>query len=82
MDAAKKITLIDDSIKCTIKLITDQLIFRMRNLAEDLNRNADLLKQGEELHASLGLIQGRGPTIDRMCSQLSTLYPIQKLVRE
>lgn len=55
---------------------TDQLVAKMRRLAENLNRRADDISSRASVPNSLGEVQGDGVDIDRLCAQVQAAMDV------
>lgn len=55
---------------------TDQLVAKMRRLAENLNRRADDIASRASVPNSLGEVQGDGVDIDRLCAQVQAAMDV------
>lgn len=81
MTAAQKADMARQVMGHNMKFNKQKLIETARWLAADLNRLAEELEKEEPLYNSLGVVQGRGSEVDRLCGELKQQMEIDKMLK-
>lgn len=68
-------------INTTISFLTNQLINEAKHAARDLRYLSEKLAANPDAEFNtLGILQGRGPALDRLCGELGRLREIRDLL--